>query len=96
MARTPTQRTCPRGHIYIKSTDCPTCPKCEQKKSTASFVIQGLGAPARRALQAAGVTSLKALAKHPEADVLAMHGMGPSTLPKLRAALKAAGLSFKA
>lgn len=95
MARTPTRRTCPRGHTYIKSTDCPTCPTCEQNKAAAGFFVEGVSAPARRALQSIDVTSIKALAKHREKDILALHGMGPSTLPKLRAALKAAGLAFK-
>jgi hypothetical protein len=29
-------------------------------------------------------------------DVMALHGMGPASLPKLRGALKAQGLSFQA
>ena len=95
MARTPTQRTCPKGHTYMKSADGPTCPACEQEKAKAGFFVEGLSAPARRALQAAGATSLKTLARHREADILALHGIGPSALPKLRAALKAAGLAFK-
>lgn len=96
MARQPTQRTCPKGHAYVKSTDCPTCPKCEAEKAKEGFFIDGLSAPARRALLGAGVTSVKALARHSERDVLALHGMGPSALPKLQAALKAGGLRFKA
>lgn len=95
MARTPTRRICPKGHTYMKSTDCPTCPTCEQEKANAGFFIDGLSAPARRALQGAGITTLKALSGHREADILALHGIGPSALPKLRAALKAAGLRFK-
>jgi predicted RecB family nuclease len=96
MARTPTPRTCPKGHSYIKSTDCPTCPTCEAEKAKAGFFIDGMSAPARRALQSLGIDSLKKLAKHTETDILALHGMGPSSLPKMRAALKAAGLNFKA
>ncbi len=80
----------------MKSTDCPTCPKCEAEKAKAGFFVDGLSAPARRALLGAGVTSVKALARHSERDVLALHGMGPSALPKLQAALQAAGLRFKA
>jgi predicted RecB family nuclease len=95
MARQPTQRTCPKGHSYVKSTDCPTCPTCEAEKAKAGFFIDGLAAPARRALQGAGVTSVKALARHSETDILALHGIGSSALPKLHAALKAAGLAFK-
>jgi predicted RecB family nuclease len=95
MARQPTRRTCPKGHTFLKSTDCPTCPKCEAEKAKAGFFVDGLSAPARRALQGAGVDSLKKLARHSEKDILALHGMGPSAIPKLRAALKAQGLAFK-
>ncbi len=95
MARQPTQRTCPKGHSYVKSTDCPTCPACEAEKAKAGFFVDGLSAPARRALQGAGITSVKTLARYSEADILALHGIGPSALPKLRAALKAAGLAFR-
>ena len=95
MARTPTRRTCPKGHSYVKSTDCPTCPACEADKAKAGFFVDGLSAPARRALQSQNIDSLKALAKHTEAEILALHGLGPSSLPKLRAALKSAGLRFK-
>ncbi len=52
--------------------------------------------PAHRALAAAGVKTLAQLAKRTEAEVLALHGIGPSALPILRAALRAKGLAFKA
>ncbi len=94
--RTATRRTCPKGHIYLKSTDCPTCPACELEKAKAGFFIGGMSAPARRALKDLGIDSLKKLAKHTETDILAQHGLGPASLPLMRAALKAAGLSFKA
>jgi predicted DNA-binding protein (MmcQ/YjbR family) len=54
-----------------------------------------LAAPARRALENAGISSLKKLARYSEEEVLALHGFGKSSLPKLRDALKNAGLSFK-
>ncbi len=95
MARKPTRRTCPKGHTFMKSTDCPTCPKCEAEKAKAGFFVEGLSAPARRALLGASIDSLKKLARHSEKDILALHGMGPSALPKLRAALTAASLAFK-
>jgi hypothetical protein len=88
------RRECPRGHVYFKTSDCPTCPKCEAAKKPADGFLSELAAPARRALVAAGLTSLKALARRSEADVLALHGMGPNAMSKLRAALKAAGLGF--
>lgn len=54
-----------------------------------------LAAPAQRALAGAKIGSLAALARKREAEVAALHGMGPNALAALRAALKAAGLSFK-
>ncbi len=53
-----------------------------------------LSAPARRALANAGYTRLAQLAQISEADLGALHGMGPSALATLRAALPAKGLSF--
>jgi hypothetical protein len=53
-----------------------------------------LAAPARRALAAAGVTSLARLARFSEAEVKAWHGIGPNALKALRQAIRANGLSF--
>ena len=54
-----------------------------------------IGAPATRALEAAGYTSLKQLTKVTEAELAQLHGMGPRAIGILREALKAEGLSFK-
>ena len=54
-----------------------------------------LGAPARRALEREGITTVEQLAQYSKDDILELHGMGPSTLPKLRSALKAKGLTFR-
>lgn len=48
-----------------------------------------LAAPARRALAAASVTDLSDLARMTEADVMALHGMGPNAMTTLKAAMKA-------
>ncbi|MEO6720397.1 MAG: DUF1801 domain-containing protein [Ferruginibacter sp.] len=63
-------------------------------KPTESF-LSSLSVPARRALENKGITSLKQLAKFSEEEILALHGMGQGSIPKLASALKAAGLSFK-
>jgi hypothetical protein len=52
--------------------------------------------PANRALAGAGIKRIEQLAKWTEAEVLALHGVGPTAMPPLRAALKAKGLSFAA
>ncbi len=89
-----TRRVCPRGHVYFKSSDCPTCPRCESARTPADGFLARLAAPARRALEGAGLTTLAKLAHKTEAEVLALHGMGPNAMAKLRESLKAAGLSW--
>jgi hypothetical protein len=95
MKRIGTRRSCGKGHVYYKSSQCPVCPECEKSRTPDAGFLSALAAPARRALEAAGLTTLARLSKRSEAEVLALHGMGPSSLPKLRAALEAAGRSFR-
>lgn len=90
-----TLRTCPKGHKYYKSSDCPTCPICEQDQAPKGGFLSKVPAPARRALENAGIKTLKQLAKHSEKEILALHGMGPASMPILKAALKQEGLSLK-
>lgn len=53
-----------------------------------------LARPALRALSAAGYTQLAQLSKVTEAQLLALHGMGPKAVGLLRGALQARGLAF--
>lgn len=94
-ARKPTLRICKKGHEYYKSTDCPTCPVCEQQRKPKDSFLALLSAPARRALENEKITSLKQLAKYSESELLQLHGFGSGSLPKLRLALANEGLSFK-
>jgi hypothetical protein len=55
----------------------------------------GLSAPARRALINEKILKVSDLAKFTQAQIEALHGMGPSTMPKLLAAMKAEGVKFK-
>lgn len=87
-------RVCKNGHQYYKSSDCPTCPVCEEERKPVAGFATLLAAPARRALENAGIKTLQQLAQKSEADILNLHGMGPSSIPKLRDALKAEGLAF--
>lgn len=88
-------KTCPNGHRYYKSSDCPTCPQCEALKKPADGFMAGLSAPARRALQHAGINTEKKLATFTKKEILQLHGIGPASLPILLSALKKHGLDFK-
>ena len=55
----------------------------------------GLSGPALRALDRAGVRTVADLARWSEAELAALHGMGPSALGALRDALLASGRHFR-
>jgi len=95
ITRSKTLRTCKNGHQYYKSSDCPVCPLCEEERKPVNNFLSSVAAPARRALENNDITTLKKLSKYSEAEILNFHGMGPGSIPKLREALKRAGLSFK-
>lgn len=57
--------------------------------------LSRLGGPARRTLENSGITTVQKLSTYTEKEILALHGMGPASLPKLREALQEQGLSFK-
>ncbi|OME99333.1 hypothetical protein BK124_06935 [Paenibacillus amylolyticus] len=90
-----TLRTCEHGHSYYKKSDCPTCPTCEAERKPTEGFLALLSAPARRALENEGITTLLQLAEYTEKEILKLHGIGPSAMPKLRNALEEEGLSFK-
>jgi DNA-directed RNA polymerase alpha subunit len=88
-----TKKLCKNGHTFYKSSDCPVCPICEKEKKLGVF--DSLSAPARRALENAGVKTLKQLANHSEVELLQLHGMGPSSIPKIKALLQQNGFRLK-
>jgi DNA-directed RNA polymerase alpha subunit len=55
-----------------------------------------MSAPARRALDAAGIRCLDQLTQISEADIKQLHGIGPNSIKQLRRALTERGLSFAA
>lgn len=87
------KKICKNGHTFYKSSDCPVCPICEKEKESGIFV--SLSAPARRALENAGIKTLKQLANYSEIDLLQLHGMGPSSIPKIKKLLHQQGLQLK-
>ena len=88
-------KTCSNGHTFAKSSDCPTCPICEEARKPTHNFLALLAAPARRALENNGVTTLEKLATYSEKEVLAFHGMGKSTIPKLQKLLTENGMAFQ-
>ena len=63
---------------------------------TETSMFPKIGAPAMRALEAAGYSHLEQLTKVTEAELGQLHGMGTKALGILRETLKEKGLSFKA
>ena len=88
-------RICSEGHEYYKSSDCPTCPICEKERKPENGFLSQLSAPARRAMENNEITTLQQLATFSEKEILQFHGVGPSSIPKLKTALGEEGLSFK-
>lgn len=97
MKQTPKQtlRSCEKGHQYFKSSDCPVCPVCEAERKPLQGFLSLLSAPARRALENKEITTLEKLAEYSEKELLALHGLGKSSIPKLLSALEKENLAFK-
>ncbi len=55
-----------------------------------------LSGPALRALAHAGIRTTAQLSKHTEADVAALHGIGPKAMRTLKTALSRQGRKFRA
>jgi len=90
-----TLRICPMVHRYYKSTECGTCPKCEQANKPSEGFLSRLSSPACNALINAGITELEHLAEYTEKEILQLHGIGPSSLPTLKHAMAVKNVNFK-
>ena len=88
-------KTCNKGHQFFKSSDCPVCLICEAARKPTDGFLALLAAPARRALENANISTLKALSRYSETEIAALHGMGKTTITRLQALLKEEGLAFK-
>ena len=68
----------------------------KKQSSLQESDLPKLSAPAQRALASIGIQRLEQLTKYKESDIKKLHGLGPSTIKALHAALKAKRLSFAA
>jgi len=95
MERKKILKRCTQGHQFYKSSDCPTCPICEEERKPKDNFLSLLAAPARRALENNGITTLEQLSEYTEKEVLNFHGMGKTTLPKLKNWLSENNMTFR-
>ncbi len=87
--------TCKNGHPYFKSSNRPVCPVCEKQRQSKMSLFSSLSAPARRALEHKNIDTLQKLSECGEKEILQLHGIGKTTIPKLLGLLNEAGLQFK-
>ncbi|MCJ0743555.1 helix-hairpin-helix domain-containing protein [Pedobacter montanisoli] len=88
-------KICDKGHRYDKSSNCNVCPVCDREQKITEGFLAVLSTPAQRALRNHGILSLEMLSQYTEKEILSFHGVGISSIPKLKEALNSAGLSFK-
>ncbi|MGD6871054.1 RNA polymerase alpha subunit C-terminal domain-containing protein [Sutcliffiella horikoshii] len=88
------EMVCEHGHKYYKSSDCPSCPTCNKENKPKASFLSKLSSPARNALIQKEVDTVQKLSKYTEKEILNFHGIGPASLPIMRASLEEEGLSF--
>jgi len=86
---------CEQGHKYRRKGTCRVCPKCERMKSIPDGFLKILSAPARRAMEANGITDLTDLSNYTLHEIAAWHGVGKTTLMLLSQEMTKNKLEFK-
>lgn len=87
-------KVCSRGHTFRKSSNSPVCPACWPGFYKKHDFPSDISGPALRALLNANITKLEHLSKFTEAELSALHGMGPKAVRLLKAAMKERGIKF--
>ena len=82
----------PRGEAVVDA-GLPE-PRQRAPRTDGTSLPRTIGAPATRALREVGVTTLEQVAAHSEAELIAMHGVGPIAIARLREALVEQGSGF--
>lgn len=90
-----TRKVCSNGHVFEKTSNCPTCPHCMHDEVNQAYAdgFPRIGSPAYSALKNAGIT-LSELPRYSEKQLLSIHGIGPKAVGILRSFLQEKGLSF--
>ncbi|MCK6639881.1 MAG: hypothetical protein L6Q81_07320 [Bacteroidia bacterium] len=88
-------KTCPNGHRFTKSSECPVCPQCEKEQKPKGGLLSLVAAPARRALQGAGIELVNDFSKFTKEEILQLHGMGPKALDVIESEMKKGKVKFK-
>lgn len=91
-----TTNICKNGHSFERSSACPVCPKCSSEAMANIFgdEFPNIGAPAFRAIDNAGIKTLRDITNYSEKELLSLHGFGPRALTMLKDALNKKRLSF--
>lgn len=91
------ETTCPNGHVFTKTSECPVCPMCSKKEMMEKFGsnFPKIGAPAMRVLDSLGISKIDQLPNYSEAELLKLHGFGPKAIVLLKKALEQKNKSFK-
>lgn len=76
--------TCKNGHTFERSSNCRVCPTCSAKEHLNYEFLQQFSAPAQRALFRAGITSFEKLQGSSTKEIQSLHGIGPSTVKKIK------------
>ena len=84
-------RLSPRGEAVL---DHGGPARVRAPRPTGTPLPRSIGAPATRALRAVGVESLEQVAGWSEADLRALHGVGPIAVDRLGEALRERGMSL--
>ena len=79
----------PRGEAVVDAT--LQQPRQRAPRVDGTALPRTIGAPATRALRGVGVTTLEQVAGHSEAELAALHGVGPIAIARLREALAELG-----
>ncbi len=86
---------CYRGHKYYKTKECPACPQCVIDRVAKKNFLSSLPAPARRSLENAGIRTPRMLSLKRKSELLALHGVSKTVIPKLKRILNRYDLEFR-